>query len=213
MRVCARPFYARGVLSIYNDEGEEVVKMRRLTRIAAFVLVCSGASTTSAQTPVPVPRPFPGSGAPVAQPTSPAAPATPPAAPAAGQAPRNQPAPAVTPAASSAPNLGDVPIYPSAEFLETLDAGSGQRYHLYGTNLPYADAVAYYRTVLKNGGREIYRSPGMHQFDLGRFQEDRMAYPPSVVIKDYAGAGSKGYLSGAGTSEQRYMTVIQIVAP
>ena len=187
--------------------------MRRFIQITAFALMFPGAAAALAQTSMPVPRPFPGAGTPVAGPSAPTTPAPRPATPPPGPPARNQPAPPATPTKPSGPNLGNVPIYPSAEFLETLDAGSGQSYHLYGTNLPYADAVAYYRTVLKNGGREIYRSPGMHQFDLGRFQEDRMAYPPSVVIKDYAGPDSKGYLSVSGTSEQRFMTVIQIVAP
>src|SRR5690606_29320046 len=66
------------------------------------------------------------------------------------------------------PELPGVPIYPTAEFLEAIDAGSGQRYYLYGTQTPYADIVGYYRTVLRSGGREIYRSPGVHQFELGR---------------------------------------------
>ena len=30
--------------------------------------------------------------------------------------------------------------------------------------------------------------------DLGRFQEDTMAYPPSVVVKDYTWNGQAGYL-------------------
>jgi hypothetical protein len=106
-----------------------------------------------------------------------------------------------------------VPVYPSAEYLETFDAGSGQKYVLFGTNLAFADTLAYYRTVLKNGGREIYRTPATHQFDLGRFEENRMAYPPSVVIKDYTSNNSPGYLHVSGTVEKRFKTIIQIVPP
>jgi hypothetical protein len=102
-----------------------------------------------------------------------------------------------------------VPIYPTADYLDTVPAGSGQNYYLFGTNASFAEIVAYYRTTLKNGGREIYRTPGTYQFDLGRFNDDRMVYPPSVVIKDYS--GDTGYLFVSGTSEKRYPTIIQIV--
>ena len=50
------------------------------------------------------------------------------------------------------------------------------------------------------------------QFDLGRFQ-DNMAYPPSIVVKDYFSENSPGYLFVSGTSEKRYRTIIQIVPP
>jgi hypothetical protein len=158
---------------------------------------------------VPVPRPFPGSN------TAPAAPA--PAAPA-PQPPASTPAPppaAAPPAASSpaVPLPTTIPVYPSAEFLESFDAGSGQRYYLYGSNLPYTEVVAFYRTALRNGGRELYKAPAMQQFDLGRFQENSMAYPPSVVVKDYASENSSGYLFVSGTTEKRYRTIIQIVPP
>ena len=71
--------------------------------------------------------------------------------------------------------------------------------------------VTYYKNLLKSGGREIYKTPGMQQFDLGKYQEDRMAFPPSVVVKDYASAGSLGYLAINGTTEKRFRTIIQIV--
>ena len=113
----------------------------------------------------------------------------------------------------NAPDLGDIPVYPTAEYLDSFDAGQGQTYHLYGTTQPYESIVAYYRTVLDTGGREIYSAPAMRQFDLGRYDEDRMAYPPSVVVKDYAWNGSSGYLHVAGTTEVRYRTIIQVVPP
>jgi hypothetical protein len=40
-----------------------------------------------------------------------------------------------------------------------------------------------------------------------------MAYPPSVVIKDYTSSNSPGYLHVSGTVEKRFKTIIQIVAP
>ena len=104
-------------------------------------------------------------------------------------------------------------MYPSAEFIDSYDAGLGQRYYLYGSNAPYVDVVTYYRNTLKNGGREIYKAPAMQQFDLGKFQDDSMAYPPSVVVKDYTWNGSAGYLAAVGTTEKRYRTIIQIVPP
>ena len=102
-------------------------------------------------------------------------------------------------------------MYPTAEFIDGFDAGQGQRYYLYGTDRPYDDIVAYYRSVLKNGGRELFREPPTRQFDLGRYQENAMAYPPSVVVKDYTWNGSPGFLAVSGTTEKRYRTIIQIV--
>lgn len=104
------------------------------------------------------------------------------------------------------------PMYPAAVFLETIDAGKGgQQYHLYGTDAPYADIVNYFKTTLKQGGRTIFQAPAMHQFELGRFQDDTMAYPPSIVVKDYTWNGSEGYLHAAGTTQKRYRTIIQVV--
>lgn len=150
----------------------------------AGLLVC--ASIAPAQAPPP--RPFPTAGAP-----SPAAPPT-----QAQQPPVD-------------PLLGTV-MYPAAVFLETIDAGKGgQQYHLYGTDAPYVDIVNYFKTTLKQGGRTIFQAPAMHQFELGRFQEQTMAYPPSVVVKDYVWNGSEGYLHVAGTTQKRYRTIIQVV--
>ena len=106
-----------------------------------------------------------------------------------------------------------MPLYPAAQFLETFDAGKGQQYHLYGTDAPFAEIVTYYKTTLKNSGRVIFQGPLMHQFDLGRYQEDAMAYPPSVVVKDYTWNGQAGYLHVSGTTSTRYKTIIQIVKP
>jgi hypothetical protein len=146
----------------------------------------------------PVPRPFPGSGsqASPARPTTEAA----------------QPLPPSEPAPASAA-IGGAPVYPAAEFLQSFDAGSGQRYYLYGTNTSFAEIVQYYKNTLKAGGRELYKTPAMQQFDLGRFQDNAMAYPPSIVVKDYSGNGSAGYLFVDGTREKRFKTIIQVVPP
>ena len=50
----------------------------------------------------------------------------------------------------------------------------------------------------------------MQQFDLGKYQEETMAYPPSVVVKDYAD-GTSGYVHVKGTTERHFKTIIQIV--
>jgi hypothetical protein len=159
-----------------------------------------------------VPRPFPGS-----TPTRPSGPppATPPPAPPPATTTVEAPAAPTdaTTAAAAAQALQGVPLYPSAELIEGFDAGNGQTYYLYGTNAPYVTIVAFYKETLKNGGRELYRSPAMQQFDLGRFDQDSMSYPPSVVVKDYAWNGSEGYLAVSGTTPKRYHTIIQIVPP
>jgi hypothetical protein len=119
------------------------------------------------------------------------------------------PSPAPTPAAQD-PSLA-MPVYPASQFLETIDAGRGQQFHLYGTDAAFADIVAYYKGVLKNSGRVLFQAPAMHQFDLGKYVEETMAYPPSVVIKDYTWNGSEGYLHVSGATSKRYKTIIQIV--
>ena len=131
-----------------------------------------------------------------------------------GQGPKPFPTPGsaqAAPAATTSESPIAAPLYPAAQFLEVIDAGKGQQFHLYGTDAPFAEIVAYYKTTLKNGGRVLFQAPAMHQFDLGRYQEDTMAYPPSVVIKDYTWNGSEGYLHISGTAGKRYKTIIQIV--
>jgi len=101
-------------------------------------------------------------------------------------------------------------IAPGAQFLESFDAGRGvQRCYIFGTMAPYLDTLAYYKQLLRDGGRELFKTPAMQQFDIGRFQDQTMVYPPSVVVKDYT--GTPGYLFVTGTKEQRFPTVIQIV--
>lgn len=186
-----------------------------MVRLTLVLTMTALAVTTTLAQSVPVPRPFPGAGAP---PSGTSTPRTPPAAPPPAPTPappvETTPQPIATPAppaAASGPEIPGVPLYPTAEFLDTIDAGSGQQYYLYGTHAPYRDIVNYYRTVLRNSGREIYRSPGVYQFDLGRFNESRMAYPPSVVVKDYAESNPSGFLFVSGTTETRFQTIIQIV--
>lgn len=168
------------------------------------------------QTP-PVPKPFPQSGQPPVVQTPPAKPVAPKTEPAKPEtkSPANvlslpQEAAAPPAGAPTAATLG-APIYPTSEFLESFDAGRGQRYYLFGTNAAFTDIVGYYKTIMKNGGRTILDAPAMQQWDLAKFQDQTMAYPPSIVVKDYASGGSTGYLFVDGTKEKRFKTVIQIV--
>jgi hypothetical protein len=173
---------------------------RALTRIVLVTatVAASLAGSAAAQQP----RPFP-------QPSQPREPSAPPPAPSA-------PAPA-SPASPSGvvdePALG-VPIYPGAQFLGSYDAGRGQRFYLYGVTLSFNDAVTYYRSMLKTRGDVLFESPPTHQFEIGRFRDETMAFPPSVTIKDYTFGGSGGYPNPVpGADPPRFPTVIQIVPP
>jgi len=158
-----------------------------------------------------VPRPFPGTNPPPT--ASGEKPAPPPAAPSTPAAATARPA---TPAAAAAapgqdPALAGIPMFPAADYLDSFDAGRGQRIYLYGTSAPFLEVVAYYRTQMKSGGRELFKAPAMQQFDLGKYVEETMVYPPSVVVKDYTWNGATGYLFVSGVQEKRYPTIIQIV--
>ncbi len=150
----------------------------------------------------PVPRPFPrpGESEPARDEARPRA-----GGPAPVQAPGAQPAAAPTDAA-----LG-LPIYPAAQFITSYDAGRRQRYYLFGTNSDFEAMVRYYRNVLRERGNRVFDEPPTHIFEVGRFREREMAFPPSVTIKDYAWNGSEGYLNPAGGEPARFRTIIQIV--
>lgn len=156
----------------------------------------------------PVPKPFPKPNPPqqpTVPPTAPAQPApTPPAQPA--QTPATKPQPGVPTEAT----LG-LPIYPGAQFLAAFDAGMGQRYYLFGTNASFGEIVVYYKTLLKEKGELVFDAPAAHLFEVGRFREETMAYPPGVTVKDYTWNGSEGYLHVTGARGTRYRTVIQLV--
>ena len=156
-------------------------------------------------TPVPKPLPFPTS----TPPPGTAKPATPPTAKPA--TPAATPAVQLTDGGRLDPRLAGVPIYPGAELLSAFDTGRGQQVFLLGTDMPYSEIVAFYKSQFRASGSEVFRTPAMHQFDLGPFRSDTMAYRPGVVVKDYAGTDSTGYLHVTGVTEKRYRTVIQIV--
>jgi hypothetical protein len=106
------------------------------------------------------------------------------------------------------------PVYPSAVYLRSYDAGRGQKYYIFGSTVPFAEMVAYYRTVLKEKGNLVFEVPPTHAFEVGRFREETMAFPPSVTVKDYTFSGSAGYPNPkAGATPERFPTLIQIVPP
>lgn len=158
----------------------------------------------------PVPRPFPKPGETPA-PQNPA-----PQTPGPQQPSRPAPAPekpvtALTEPAPTQEALG-LPVYPGAQFLASYDAGRGQRYYLFGTNATFAEIVAYYKTYLKDGGERVYEEPAVHLWEVGRFREETMAYPPGITVKDYAWGGAKGWLNPKpNANPTRFVTIIQIV--
>ena len=155
----------------------------------------------SQQQPVPQPFPRPGS----------TQPALPPPAPSTRPAPPPTRTPAAPDAAPSEATLG-VPIYPGAQFITSYDAGRGQRYYIFGSAGSFVDLVAYYRTVLKQKGELVYEVPATHEFDVGKYREETMAFPPGVTIKDYQSDISQGYPNPKpGAQPARFPTLIQIV--
>ncbi len=173
-----------------------MVSVRCVRALGSLIAVSAFAVTAWAQTPAPFPRP--GQAPVVRSPTTP------------------DPAPRTTPAPQSAgdPNeatLG-VPIYPSAQFIASYEAGQGQRYYLFGSETDFTQIVTYYKTMLKQKGELVFDEPPVHQFDIGKFREETMAFPPSVTVKDYTWAGGLGYLNPKrGATPARFKTIIQIV--
>jgi hypothetical protein len=105
-----------------------------------------------------------------------------------------------------------VALYPNVQFLTSYDAGRGQRFYLFGSAAGFNELIAYYRTLLKQRGTVIFENPPTHIFEVGKYDENAMAFPPSVTIKDYSGGGNGGYLNPKpGAKPERFPTVIQIV--
>jgi hypothetical protein len=155
------------------------------------------------QQPPPTPRPFP-------RPGQPSQPAPPPAPPGTTGAPV-RPAPGQQEATPSEATLG-VPIYPGAQFIASYDAGRGQRYYIFGSPASFEVLVTYYRTYLKQKGELVYEVPATHEFDVGKYREETMAFPPGVTIKDYQSDVSQGYPNPKpGAQPARFPTLIQIV--
>lgn len=176
--------------------------MRRVG-IAVCAAVFAGWLQVSAQ----VPQPFPG---------RPSPPRPAPAPPETATAPPALPTVGPTPA----PGAGDVPteamlgfpVYPSAQFIASYDAGRGQRYYLFGSEMPFAALVKYYQSTLKTRGTLVFDAPATYMFEVGRFREETMAFPPGVTIKDYTWNGSAGYLNPKKDGQPaRFPSIIQIV--
>jgi hypothetical protein len=173
--------------------------------IVISVLALQGAVV--AQTPQPFPRPGSQPPKPVQPPPATTAP-TPTTPPAAAARPK--------PGAPSTPGEAELgaPIYPSAVYLTSYDAGRGQRFYIFGVDAPYVEMVNYYRTVLKSKGDELFEAPPTHQFETARYRDESMAFPPSVTVKDFTYGGSAGYPNpNKGATPERFPTVIQIAAP
>lgn len=172
--------------------------------LATIGALAAGWLTVSAQ----VPQPFPGRQNPPRTTPAPPTPATPaPPAPAPSAA---APA-AVAEGPPSEVTLG-FPVYPNAQFIASYDAGRGQRYYLFGSELRFPDLVKYYQSALKNRGTLVFDAPATHVFEIGRFREEAMAFPPGVTIKDYTFNGSAGYLNPIKAAQPaRFPSVIQIV--
>lgn len=182
-------------------------------RAIPAILIVALAVPAFAQTPQPFPRP---GGAAPPQPRAPraAAPASQPAPPPAQ--PAAQPAAPPRGADPNAPPAAEVvfPVYPTAQFIASYEAGRGQRYYLFGTTAAFADTVTYYRTQLDERGDLVFEEPATHMFEIGRFRSETMAFPPGVTVKDWTYGGSQGYPNPRpGASPARFPTVIMIVPP
>jgi hypothetical protein len=171
----------------------------RIAVIAALALAVASAARGQGQ-PVPQPFPRPGSGQPALPPPAPSTRPAPPAR-----------TPAAPDAAPTEATMG-VPIYPGAQFIASYDAGRGQRYYIFGSAASFVDLVNYYRAVLKQKGELVYEVPATHEFDVGKYREETMAFPPGVTVKDYQSDISQGYPNPkAGAQPARFPTLIQIV--
>jgi hypothetical protein len=155
----------------------------------------------------PVPQPFPKPGS--SQPQSATPPAQLPAPPSAATTPAPKPG---QPEAAPTDAMLGVPVYPGAQFLTSYDAGRGQRYYIFGSTAPFVDLVTYYRTALKQKGELVYDVPATHEFDVGKFREETMAFAPGVTIKDFQSSVSEGFPNPKpGGQPPRFKSIIQIV--
>jgi hypothetical protein len=170
--------------------------------VLACATVLAVVSPANAQTPQPFPRPG------ESRPQSPSTAAQKPQ----GRVLPPEPAPsAQKPGEPTEAELG-MPIYPGAQFVTSYNAGRGQRYYLFGSTGDFTQIVTYYKNVLKQRGELVYEEPPIHMFEVGRFREETMAFPPGVTVKDYTWAGSAGYLNPKrGAEPARFKTIIQIV--
>ena len=150
--------------------------------LAGLALIATLVAAGQQQPPTPQPFPRPRSAQPEpSQPVQPSAAAAP-----------SRPPPDQVETVPTEVTLG-VPIYPGAQFIASYNAGRGQRYFIFGSTLPFVDLVTYYRIVLKQRGELVFDVPATHEFDVGKFREETMAFPPGVTIKDFQSDVSQGY--------------------
>jgi hypothetical protein len=169
-------------------------------RVAALLLVaCVFAAPVLAQRPQPFPDPDQRTAAPLVETLVPELPTLP--------SDPNSPTDAT---------MG-MPIYPTAQFISSYDAGRGQRYYVFGTTATFDSIVAYYRTQLDERGDRVFDEPPAHVFEVGRFNDDTMAFPPGVTVKDWLWGGSAGYPNPHADPESsqpaRFPTVFVMVPP
>jgi hypothetical protein len=182
--------------------------MKRSRFWAAFTMAWSVVACAAAQTPQPFPKP----GDPARPQPSAPKPTTPPAAGPTSQPPQPTAAPVQAAAGEPTEQTLGLPVYPGAQYITSYDAGRGQRYFLFGTAATFPEIVAYYRTMLKQRGSLVFELPAVHMFEVGRFRDETMAFPPGVTVKDYTWNGSEGYLNPRpGGQPSHYKTIIQLV--
>jgi hypothetical protein len=205
--------------------------MKRVIELSIWVALLAGPTALAQTRPQTPPPPPPGVNP---QPVGPGAAPAPTPGGTTTQSPRPQAPPATSdttrrttppPAAASTVTIPTfptettpteaqlgVPVYPGATFLRSFDAGQGQRYYLYGSTASFLEIVKYYKTQLRDGGDLVYDVPPVHMFEVGRFREESMAFPPGVTVKDYTWGGAKGYLNATpGANPSHFPSVIQIV--
>lgn len=198
-----------------------MVRLQNAAMLAMVLVAAVAVCTADAQPPVARPQPpppAPGAKTPVKPGTTPTpAPATPrepgakPSPPAA--APASMPRPAAVEGPPTACQQG-APVISGAQYLESYDAGMGQSFCLYGSTQTFTEVVLYYRTVLKDRGELVFDVPATHMFEVGRFKESEVAFPPGVTVKDYTSGGSPGYMNPRlGAAPAFFPTVIQVVPP
>ncbi len=204
-----------------------MLRWLKILSSATALSLALAASAAEAQPPVARPQPPP----PAPNAKAPAAPAKPGATPPPAVTPqpgaRTQPAPGNVPAEVPKPRTpaadaelppagcqAGAPVLAGAQYLTSYDAGMGQTYCLYGSTQAFLDVVAYYRTVLKDRGELVFDAPATHMFEVGKFREADVAFPPGVTVKDYTWGGSPGYTNPKpGAAPAFFPTVIQIVPP
>ena len=83
---------------------------------------------------------------------------------------------------------------------------------MFGARASFNEIVNYYKTILKQKGELVFDQPATHTFEIGRFREETMAFPPGVTVKDFTFGGSEGYINPKPNgTPKRFPTIIQIV--